>query len=98
MKQNKQHQVAHRNHNKPAHRKNHHQQRAKPLVPQHFFQGNLAQNMRFGGRDHNLSGYVERTVVLKDKYGNLQVAKERQFFNSSKNGMRVRVNNDDKDE
>ena len=62
-----------------------------------FFQGNLAQNMRFGGKDHNLSGFVQRTVVMKDRFGNIQIAKEKQFFNSNKNGFRVRVNDDEKD-
>lgn len=71
MKQNRQYQVANRNHNKPVHRKTHHPQRTKPVVPSQFFQGNLVQNMRFGGKDHNLSGYVQRTVVMKDRYGNI---------------------------
>lgn len=62
-----------------------------------FFHGNLAQNMRFGGKDHDLSGFVQRTVVMKDRIGNVQIAKEQQFFNSSKNGMRVRINNNEKE-
>lgn len=62
-----------------------------------FFQGNLAQNMRFGGKDHDLSGFVQRTVVMKDRFGNIQIAKEKQFFNSSKNGMRLRIKDDEKD-
>ena len=66
------------------------------LVNGRFFQGNLAQNMRFGGKDHNLSGYVQRTVVMK-KGNEIMVAKEKQFFNSSKNQMRVRIKDDEKD-
>lgn len=62
-----------------------------------FFQGNIAQNMRFGGKNHDLSGFVQRTVVMKDRYGNVQIAKEQQFFNSSKNGMRVRIGNNEKE-
>lgn len=61
-----------------------------------FFQGNLAQNMCFGGKDHNLSGYVQRTVVMK-KGNEIMVAKEKQFFNSSKNQMRVKIKDDEKD-
>jgi hypothetical protein len=34
---------------------------------------------------------------MKDRHGNIQIAKEKQFFNSSKNGMRVRVYDDDKE-
>lgn len=53
--------------------------------------------MRFGGKDHDLSGYVQRTIVMKDQKGNITVAKERQFFNSAKNGMRIRIHDDEKD-
>jgi len=98
MKQNRQYQVVNRSNNKPIHRKTHRQQRTKTVVPNQFFQGNLVQNMRFGGKDHNLSGYVQRTVVIKDRHGNIQIAKEKQFFNSSKNGMRIMVDRNDKDE
>ena len=52
--------------------------------------------MRFGGKDHDLSGFVQRTVVMKDKYGNIQIAKEKQFFNSSKNGHNLRIKDDEK--
>lgn len=98
MKQNRQYQVVNRSNNKPIHRKTHHQQRTKTVVPNQFFQGNLVQNMRFGGKDHNLSGYVQRTVVIKNRHGDIQIAKEKQFFNSSKNGMRIMVDRNDKDE
>ena len=98
MKQNRQYQVVNRSNNKPIHRKTDHPQRTKSVVPNQFFQGNLVQNMRFGGKDHNLSGYVQRTVVIKDRHGNIQIAKEKQFFNSSKNGMRIMVDKNDKDE
>ena len=47
--------------------------------------------MRFGGKDHNLSGNVERTVYVKDRHGNVQIAKERQFYNSSKEGMNIEI-------
>jgi hypothetical protein len=61
-----------------------------------FFEGNLVQNMRFGGKDHDLSGFVQRTIVMKDKFGNIQIAKEKQFFNSSKNGHNLRIKDDEK--
>lgn len=50
--------------------------------------------MKFGGNDHSLSGYVERTVYMRDRYGNVQKAQERQFFNSSKEGLNVRINDE----
>jgi len=55
-----------------------------------FFTGNLAQNMNFGNKNHELSGYVQREVVIEDQHGNKQTAKEQQFFNSGK-GMNVHV-------
>jgi hypothetical protein len=63
-----------------------------PSVSNNFFQGNLAQNMKFGSREHQLSGYVKREIVVIDQYGNKQIAKEQQFFNSGKNIGRVRIN------
>jgi hypothetical protein len=81
-------------------KKHHHTKRKRPNhhPPQtNLFQGNIANNMNFGGQGHDLSGYVQRTLVMKDRHGNIQIAKEKQFFNSSKNGMRVRVYDDDKE-
>lgn len=60
-----------------------------------LFSGNLVDNMRFGHKDHVLSGYVRRTMVLKDSQGNSQYAKEVQFFNSGKD---INVNIDDHEE
>lgn len=79
--------------NYPAHRS---QQRTHHQSPQKMFNGNIVNNMKFGGKDHDLSGYVERTVYMKDRHGNVQVAKERQFFNSSKNGLNVRIGDEKK--
>lgn len=94
MNQKKPYQVAKSNNNyhPPEHRKKQQQYR----VSREFFQGNLVQNMKFGGKDHDLSGYVERQVVMKDKHGNVQIAREKQFFNASKNGMHVRVRDNDR--
>ncbi|MCF7930467.1 MAG: hypothetical protein K9L02_03035 [Acholeplasmataceae bacterium] len=69
----------------------------QPKVSPSFFQGNLVKDMKFGGKGHDLSGYVQRTLVVKDRYGNVQIAKEKQFFNSSKRVRRVRINDDEKD-
>jgi hypothetical protein len=60
-----------------------------------FFQGNLAQSMRFGAKDHELSGYVQRKLVLIDQHGNKQIATEKQFFNSGQKIGRIRVSDDD---
>ena len=57
-----------------------------------IFRGNIVDNMKFGSPGDQLSGYVRREVVLIDKNGNKQIAKEEQFFNSGK-GIRVRINN-----
>jgi hypothetical protein len=76
-------------------KRKHHVQKHQPSVrqqsPQNIFQGNIVKDMRFGGKDHNLSGYVERTVYVKDRHGNVQMAKERQFYNSSKEGMNIEI-------
>ena len=49
--------------------------------------------MKFGGRDHDLSGYVKREIVIIDRHGNKQIAREKQFFNSGKRMGRVRFKN-----
>jgi len=67
------------------------------VTTQNFFQGNLAQQMNFGGKDHDISGYVQRTLVIKDSHGNVQIAKERQFFNSGKNIGRIKINGHESD-
>ena len=100
MKKQRQYQVAkttkyHPVQNRRYPPKREHTQR--PVLHGNMFQGNLVQNMRFGGKDHDLSGYVQRTVVMKDRYGNIQVAKEKQFFNSAKNGLTVRIHDNEKD-
>ena len=80
------------NHPKQYHRKNN-----KPVNPiQGFFNGNLAQNMKFGGNDHDLSGYVERTMMVRDQYGNVQKMREKQFFNSAKHIGKVVVQEDER--
>lgn len=80
-------------------KKHHHTKGKRPShnPPQAgLFQGNLVNNMNFGGQGHDLSGYVQRTLVMKDRHGNVQIAKEKQFFNSSKNGIYVKVRDDEK--
>jgi hypothetical protein len=60
-----------------------------------FFQGNLAQSMSFGAKGHELSGYVQRKLVLIDQHGNKQIATEKQFFNSGQKIGHIRVSDDD---
>lgn len=100
MKKQRQYQVAKTSQHYPIQKKRYPPKQhsaTKPVTHGNLFQGNLVQNMRFGGKNHDLSGFVQRTVVMKDRFGNIQIAKEKQFFNSAKNGMRVRVNEDEKD-
>ena len=63
-----------------------------------FFNGNLARNMRFGVPNNQLSGYVKRELSIKDRDGNETKASEEQFFNSSSNPMRVRINGKESDQ
>ena len=65
--------------------------RNRPLVSSPF-SNNLATNMNFGGKDHDLSGYVKREIVMVDAQGNKQMAREIQFFNSWKKLGLVSIN------
>ena len=56
------------------------------------FSSNLANNMNFGSKGNDLSGYVKREVIMVDSQGNKQMAREVQFFNSWKNLGRVIIN------
>jgi hypothetical protein len=99
LKKQRQYQVANRAHYHPVQKRKYPPKQhtsTGAVIHGNFFQGNLAQNMRFGGKDHDLSGFVQRTVVMKDRFGNIQIAKEKQFFNSSKNAMRLRIKDDEK--
>lgn len=102
MNKSKQYHAAQKNQKYPVTKKRyppaHTRQSTQSITPHQFFQGNLVQNMQFGGKNHNLSGYVQRTVFIKDQYGNVQMAREKQFFNSSKNGMHINVDENDKNE
>lgn len=44
---------------------------------------------------YEVSGFVQRVVFIKDQYGNQQLAKEKQFFNTGKKLGRVRVVDDE---
>ncbi len=59
---------------------------------QGFFNGNLVQDMNFGANGHELSGFVERTVMMRDRHGNVQKMSEKQFFNSGNRIGRIRMN------
>jgi hypothetical protein len=50
--------------------------------------------MRFGAKDHELSGYVQRKLVLIDQHGNKQIATEKQFFNSGQKIGRIKIGDD----
>ena len=58
-------------------------------ISKDFFHGNLVNGMNFGNKEHELSGFVEREIIITDKYGNKKVARERQFFNSGKKLGRI---------
>lgn len=74
--------------------KNHAQKRNKPISIENLFNGNVVANLRFDNPNHDLSGYVYREVYIKDAYGNIQSAKEKQFFNSSKEHREIHVGED----
>ena len=100
MKNQKQYPVVRRTQYNPIKRKTNaliQRQSQRSPSQNRMFQGNLAQNMKFGAKGHDLSAFVQRTVIMKDRHGNMQIAKERQFFNSSKNPMRVRIRDDERD-
>ena len=60
------------------------------VQPTQVFRGNIVNGMKFGNPGDMLSGFVQREVIMIDKQGNKQIARERQFFNSGKN-IRVRI-------
>jgi hypothetical protein len=71
---------------------NHYQNQGNQRVSgQNFFNGNLAQNMRFGAKGHELSGFVSRKLICIDNRGNKQIATERQFFNSTRKMKRIKI-------
>lgn len=60
------------------------------IQPTQVFRGNIVNGMKFGNPGDMLSGFVQREVIMIDRQGNKQIARERQFFNSGKN-IRVRI-------
>lgn len=61
-----------------------------------IFKGNdMFHNKSFDNKGQELSGYVERTLIQIDQYGNKQIAKEKQFINSGRN-MNIKINNERK--
>lgn len=60
------------------------------IQPTQIFRGNIVNGMKFGQPGDMVSGYVQREVVMIDRQGNKQIARERQFFNSGKN-IKVRI-------
>jgi hypothetical protein len=60
------------------------------IQPTQVFRGNIVNGMKFGNPGDMVSGFVQREVIMIDRQGNKQIARERQFFNSGKN-IRVRI-------
>ena len=60
------------------------------IQPTQVFRGNIVNGMKFGNPGDMVSGFVQREVIIIDRQGNKQIARERQFFNSGKN-IRVRI-------
>jgi len=65
-----------------------------PNITGGFFNGNLG-HFKFGGNNHDVSGYVERKIYMRDRHGNVQRASEKQFFNSGKQLGRVKIYDDE---
>lgn len=65
-----------------------------PNLASGFFNGSLNHH-KFGDNGHDISGYVERKIYMRDRYGNVQKASEKQFFNSGKQLGRVLVHDDE---
>ena len=55
------------------------------------FSSNLSNNMNFGGKNNDVSGYVCRELIMEDSNGNRKVAREVQFFNSMKHISEIKV-------
>ena len=76
----------------------HHKRRIQtPSINNNFFQGNLANNMNFGNKNHEISGYVKREIVIIDRNGNKQIAREKQFFNSGNRIGGIRIDENEAD-
>ena len=55
------------------------------------FSNNLSNDMRFGRKGNDISGYVKREILIEDSKGNKKMAREIQFFNSAKNLGRIHI-------
>ena len=53
------------------------------------FSNNLSNDMRFGRKGNDISGYVKREILIEDSKGNKKMAREVQFFNSAKRIGRI---------
>lgn len=53
------------------------------------FSNNLSNDMRFGRKGNDISGYVKREILIEDSKGNKKMAREVQFFNSAKSIGRI---------
>lgn len=76
----------------------HRRKNSKPrhLMSGFFNDGFIGNGMNFSNKDQELSAYVEKTIIVRDRYGNVQKARQKYFLNSGKQ-MRIRVHDDHAD-
>ena len=86
----------------PVSQKKHYPQKHRPnsSLPSNFMEGFFNENftgkgMNFSNPNHEMSAYVEKTVVIRDRYGNERRAKQKFFLNSGKHIGRVRIHDDE---
>ena len=81
-----------RNNNSPNKYRSSNNQPANHL--QGFFNGDYGTGMKFGGNNQDMSAYIEKTIYIRDKDGNVQRAKQKFFLNSGKQLGHVHVHDD----
>ena len=68
---------------------------AKQNTPQmqipKIFTENLVNTTTFGKNAREISGYVHREVIIKDRHGNQKIMREKQFFNAGQNLGQIRI-------
>lgn len=97
MNERKKYPVSKTKHKKKYYPKKQHN--TKPTNPANFLAGFFNTNkdigMNFGDDNHEKSGYIKREIIIKDRYGNTQIAREKQFFNSAKSIGYLRVDDNE---
>ncbi len=69
-----------RKRNYPVKKKRSNQQRTPNNHMPKVFSNNLVNTNNFGRNAREVRGYVMREVIVRDKYGNEKVMREKQFF------------------